>query len=142
LTFASKISSKKLEFINDNEFVFQESDEKDKKNFKLTRLMVMFSTYYLETMYQEKASEGESILHYALDSSAKVLIIVYKNLKLREEGERRFKFFDMEKNKTLISLDVTSKNLLGRFKMGGFNLIDGHMYFCNNVIKIRYDLLR
>jgi hypothetical protein len=39
-------------------------------------------------------------------------------------------------------MKVKNKELVGRLKSGLFFLVNGHMYYNNNIIKIRYDLLR
>ena len=41
-----------------------------------------------------------------------------------------------------MNINVAHPDIIGRIKLGLFNLINGHMYFQNKVIKIRYDLLR
>jgi len=37
--------------------------------------------------------------------------------------------------------NVKNPDLLGRLKSGLFDVVDGHIYFNNNVIKIRYELI-
>ena len=104
--------------------------------------MVMFSTYNISTYYQEKILDGEKIIAYAIDPSDDILIIAYKTQKLKAKGAVRFKFYCLVRDKTLLCLNVTNPDIVGRIKLGLFNLINGHMYFSNKVIKIRYDLLR
>lgn len=36
---------------------------------------------------------------------------------------------------------IKNKDLIGRLESGLFTFVDGHIYFGNNVIKIRYDLI-
>ena len=36
---------------------------------------------------------------------------------------------------------IYEPNLCGRLESGLYNLVDGHLYFSNDVIKIRYDLI-
>jgi hypothetical protein len=36
---------------------------------------------------------------------------------------------------------IKDEERIGRLKSGLFSLIDGHMYFSNDLIKIRYDLI-
>jgi hypothetical protein len=36
---------------------------------------------------------------------------------------------------------VKGEELIGRIKSGLFNLVDGHIYYGENIIKVRYDLL-
>jgi hypothetical protein len=36
---------------------------------------------------------------------------------------------------------VESREIIGRLKSNLYNFVEGHIYYGNNVIKIRYDLL-
>ena len=38
-------------------------------------------------------------------------------------------------------MNITSSELIGRLKSNLYNLVGGHIYYNNNVIKIRYDLI-
>lgn len=38
-------------------------------------------------------------------------------------------------------MSVSSPELIGRLKSNLYNLVGGHIYYNNNVIKIRYDLI-
>ena len=37
--------------------------------------------------------------------------------------------------------DIQYKPLIGRMLSGMYTFVDGHIYYNNNVIKIRYDLI-
>ena len=37
--------------------------------------------------------------------------------------------------------NIQNPDLIGRLKSGLFDVVDGHIYFNNNVIKIRYELI-
>jgi hypothetical protein len=52
-----------------------------------------------------------------------------------------FKIFDMNKNVMEADVRLTNEELIGRLLSGLYTFVDGHIYFNNNVIKIRYDLL-
>ena len=51
------------------------------------------------------------------------------------------KIFDMDTKTSIIDISLTNQDRIGRIKTGLFTLIDGHMYFSNDLIKIRYDLI-
>lgn len=36
---------------------------------------------------------------------------------------------------------IKNKTLIGRLESGLYTFVDGHIYYSNNVIKIRYDLI-
>ena len=43
--------------------------------------------------------------------------------------------------KTLVSLMVDSREIIGRLKSNLYNFVEGHIYYRNKVIKVRYDQL-
>ena len=43
--------------------------------------------------------------------------------------------------KVIYELTIDNPILTGRLRSGLFEVVDGHIYFNNNVIKIRYDLI-
>lgn len=51
------------------------------------------------------------------------------------------KIYDTVQKKVLWYAQCSNPELLGRLKSSLYTLIDGHMYYNNNIIKIRYDLL-
>jgi len=55
--------------------------------------------------------------------------------------EKIFKLFDLKNHKTVFEKLITQPALIGRLESGCYTLINGHIYFNNNVIKIRYDLI-
>ena len=52
-----------------------------------------------------------------------------------------FKIFDLVKREMEFSIEITNTELIGRLLSGLYTFVDGHIYYNNNVIKIRYDLL-
>jgi hypothetical protein len=53
----------------------------------------------------------------------------------------RFKLYDIEKNVTVYKSEIKNKLLIGILKTGLYTFVQGHIYFNNDVIKLRYDLL-
>jgi tmRNA-binding protein len=52
-----------------------------------------------------------------------------------------FKIYSMKKKKIIFETKIVHEPLIQRLKSGLYTLVDGHIYFNNNVIKIRYDLM-
>ena len=52
-----------------------------------------------------------------------------------------FKIFDLENQTIMYENDLRFPELIGRLKSGLYAFVGGHIYYNNNVIKIRYDLL-
>lgn len=61
----------------------------------------------------------------------------------KKKGVKTFsvKIYDVENEKILWNNRVQNPELIGRLKTGLFLLTDGHLYYNNKVIKIRYDLI-
>jgi hypothetical protein len=59
----------------------------------------------------------------------------------QKEEERIFKIFDLKKSKIIFETIIRNKVLIGRIESGLYTIADGHIYYSNNVIKIRYDLI-
>ena len=52
------------------------------------------------------------------------------------------KIFNLDnKEKVILDCEIYDDMLRGIFYSGKYIVIDGHIYFKNNVIKIRYDLM-
>ena len=51
------------------------------------------------------------------------------------------KLLDTESNQQIWKQPVKNEELIGRIKSNLFTLLDGHLYFDKNIIKIRFDLL-
>lgn len=72
-----------------------------------------------------------------------ILTIMYKSDREKNNNSRRFKILDTrDSNKVLANIQVKDPEIIGRFRLGKFTMCDGHFYFDNEVIKIRYDVLR
>ena len=57
------------------------------------------------------------------------------------EKEFRFKVFNMKSMKCIFESIIKNPILIGRMKSDLFTFEDGYIYYNNNVIKIRYDLI-
>ena len=49
--------------------------------------------------------------------------------------------YDFANKKYIYEAQITDTLLIGRLNSGLFTFADGHIYFNNNAIKIRYDLI-
>jgi len=52
-----------------------------------------------------------------------------------------FKIFDLDRMMVLYEQPISKPELIGRLKSELYTFVDGHIYFNNDVIKIRYDLI-
>ena len=68
-------------------------------------------------------------------------IIVTKTKTDLNHKEYRFKIFNIEKMQSIFESVIKNEILVGRMKSDLFTFEDGYIYYNNNVIKIRYDLI-
>jgi hypothetical protein len=55
--------------------------------------------------------------------------------------QKTIRIYDIGNQNTLWNAKVYNQELIGRLKTEFYQFIDGHIYYNNKVIKIRYDLL-
>ena len=63
---------------------------------------------------------------------------------IKNRKQKRDKFitiYCLQKEKIILYMQVTSQELIGRLKSNLYNLVGGHIYYNNKVIKIRYDII-
>ena len=53
----------------------------------------------------------------------------------------KLKLFNLDDLETFFEVELTNEHFIGRLKSGLCTLINGHIYFNNNLVKIRYDLI-
>lgn len=84
----------------------------------------------------------DEIKAFNVDSIKQKIMIVCESTTLTETAPvYTFKIFDLIKQDMQFSIIIKDKELIGRLLSGLYTFVDGHIYFNNNVIKIRYDLL-
>lgn len=57
-------------------------------------------------------------------------------------NSKKVTVFDLNSKKNDIEIVLKDKSLIGRFDSGVYNVSNGHIYFGNDVIKMRYDLVK
>lgn len=70
------------------------------------------------------------------------LLMNVKDVGQKNQKSRQLKVYDLIKQKEQTSTTVVDPKIIGRFTSGLFILVDGHFYFNNEVIKVRYDQIR
>lgn len=100
----------------------------------------MFGGFRIIDVYHDKDNRAE-ILNFGVDNTRKRLIVLTG---IKNSKDRRDKFvtlYDLEEERVLYSLQVHQREIIGRLKSNLYNLVEGHIYYRNKVIKIRYDLI-
>ena len=79
-----------------------------------------------------------------MDHASNQIIMLIQQKRLNSETEQtisKLKLFDIEKNKTIFEVQLNIDSLIGRLKSGLCRINQGHIYFNNNLIKMRNDLI-
>ena len=101
---------------------------------------VEYNSYTKEELHVEKVnSANEEIQGFGYDIRQSVLILLYSSTD--GSGRTSIKIQDIKNGKQLWWQPVKNEFLIGIMRSGIFNLIDGHLYTSEYIIKIRYDLL-
>jgi len=59
----------------------------------------------------------------------------------KNKRDKFFTLYEIDKEKIMYYQPIKNRELIGRLKSNLYSFADGHIYFGNKVIKIRYDLL-
>ena len=103
-------------------------------------LECMFAGYRTRDVYKDPDIKAE-ILNFGVDNTRKRLMILTGIKNMKNKRDKFVTIYDIESEKTLFKIEVTARELIGRLKSNLYNFTEGHIYYGNNVIKIRYDLI-
>ena len=76
-----------------------------------------------------------------MDNTRERLIILSG---IKNQKGRRDKFvtlYDIKSESLLYRIKINNMEIIGRLKSNLYNFVEGHIYYNNKVIKIRYDLI-
>ena len=85
----------------------------------------------------------DKITALMMDQIANYIVFVTQTKQVTAESDllvTKLKLFDIEANKPAFEIELNNEKLIGRLISGLCTVIDGHIYFNNCMIKIRYDL--
>jgi hypothetical protein len=83
--------------------------------------------------------------NFAIDTKNGMLFLVLEFMSKTQTSTNQFflKIFDLKENdKIILETMIENPTLQGILCSGAFTLVDGHIYYNNNVIKVRYDLIK
>lgn len=134
-----------IDFIEKSDNCFYVIEETRKENGELNYQEIVeynlsFSNIERVVIHTEYVST-EVIINFGVDQMANRLIMYSYLPKLQEGFNYKVTLFDLTKNRIIFEQMVTNKELHGRLQSGLYIIIDGHIYYKNNVIKVRYDLI-
>lgn len=127
--------------LDDDNIFFRKDIEtkKGQKIFQFLQLNIEFSSFSIESIYEEK-QDREVIETIGYDFAQNILLLLKVN-PFKQQAGKRISVIDLNERNVLYSAVVSDTELIGRLLANVYLLIDGHMYYNNKCIKIRYDLL-
>lgn len=85
----------------------------------------------------------DTILAFDIDQETrKIMIVCESQGAIDSQPYYTFKIYDIQTAEVEFTIAIKSEELIGRLMSGLYTYVNGHIYFNNNVIKIRYDLLK
>lgn len=131
------MSDEKVFFMDTHEI--QYGDEKIEHS-EIKIIHSLFGSFKISDIYKDKDSRAE-ILNFGADNTKERLIILSG---IKNQKGRRDKFvtlYDLNSEEILHQIKIQNLEIIGRLKSNLYNFVEGHIYFNNKVIKIRYDLI-
>ena len=101
----------------------------------------MFSSFQITTLF-EHYEISSKVKGHAFDFKAMKILLDLKLKNSKNQKGRQLIVWDLIKQKEQTQAILVDKEIIGRFSSELFILVDGHFYFNNDVIKIRYDQIK
>ena len=108
----------------------------------IKQLNINFCSYEITTVYVD-SDVKDTILAFDVDGETqKIMIICEAKGATDNLPFYTFKIYDIETADVDFTITIKDEEVIGRLISGLYTFVNGHIYFNNNVIKIRYDLLK
>lgn len=134
-TKSRRIQNKQL---SHSSFYYESQTSQPLEEIKVMKIDMRFSTFVKSELYSEKAPTGSEILAWAFDNECKKMIVLY-NVEIFNGWQKKVLVYDLVLRKRIGVAIMQDPELINRFICRQFTLMDGHMYFDNQVLKVRYD---
>jgi hypothetical protein len=109
--------------------------------FKLEEVTIEINEIIKGQYFYHEKLLSETIKTFGYDGHSHILIMMRGSIK-KGQRQKYIKIYDKENDRVMWNGKVNNTELIGRLKSLFYELIDGHLYYNNKVIKIRYDLLQ
>ena len=113
-----------------------------KLNFQEIRKVQIYNSTFKVTSTYRVLKQTEKIINFDVDHVQEKLVILskFKQINHSRQHYYLFKIFDCKSGQVIFKCQLKNPDLVGRFSLGLFTINNGHMFWQNNVMKIRYDL--
>ena len=113
---------------------------KEIKHSKIWLVESLFGNWNKTNIYEDIDKKAE-ILNFGVDNTRKRLIILSGIKNQKQKRDKFITLYDIVSEKVLYTMMIHSREIIGRLKSNLYNFVEGHIYYGNKVIKVRYDLL-
>ena len=80
-------------------------------------------------------------MNFGVDNTRRRLMVLSGIKNTKDKRDKFFTIYDIETETTIVRLQIFNTEIIGRLKTNLYNFVEGHIYFNNKVVKVRYDLL-
>ena len=142
--------AEKFIHVADNKFMLLQNCYDDQNTSQLIGQQILmldidFVSQHHEPVFEIEEVYDERIINFSYDSQKGKLLLCLKQQK--EENKNRIAIYDLQnKEEPVLVFNYFLKEdqfqeVYGRLQQGNFKFIGDHIYYGENVIKIRYDLI-
>lgn len=127
----------KIYIMNPREFMYLDPSGRKVKKALIDCNDIVVTTEFTLTLNNIR------IIEMATDNVRNQILLM--NEEFIDDNQQTIKvmnIFDLSLKKVVAEVEVTNKMIVGRLESGLFTLIDGHIYYCNSVLKLRMDLIQ
>lgn len=134
-----------LKYLSDDQMFFMttreiECDGKTVEHSSIKMIDTLFGSYKITEVYCDKDHRAE-ILNFGVDNTRKRLIILTGIKNHTNKRDKFITFYDVDSEKIIYHLMIKNREIIGRLKSNLYNYVEGHIYYGNKVIKVRFDQL-
>ena len=106
----------------------------------IIQVQILFGSFKTMEVYEDREPTAE-ILNFGIDNTTRRLMILTGIKNKKKKRDKYVTLYDIDSETIMFQIRVTKREIIGRLKSNLYSFIGGHIYYGNNVIKIRYDLL-
>ena len=135
-----------LYYMSDDQVYFMKTDCLDINGRHIEHshvylLEALFGSHKVSQIYEDTNKYAE-ILNFGVDNTMKRLMILSGVKNSKNRRDKFITLYDIDTEKIIYKIKVENKEIIGRLKSNLYNFVDGHIYYGNKVIKIRYDQIK
>ena len=108
---------------------------------KVQMIDCLYGSYKINPIYEDIDLRAE-ILNYGVDNTRRRLMVLTGIKNNHNRRDKFFSIYDIDSEKVIYSLQIKNPEVIGRLKSNLYTFTEGHIYYNNKVIKIRYDLIK